>query len=237
MGRSDGSFGVPGVPVGPYLLQVGNWYVLTRESVVDMGEVMPGRRGLDQIDLSQNPQIPTTFDLQNLSPWQGAAAFDGAIGDRIGRLLGGQQYLALGVQRALLPAVAGRHDFALRDLRTSSPRERRWCRSTPSARRRADHSSSPSSTRRVSPTGFGYQAMTRVFSRRVTVAPGVALSLTGEFQDVSFASSVSIAWNFGAYHAMVEADATRPRSTTPTSSGTGSASWGRPAASRTAPTS
>jgi len=50
--------------------------------------------------------------------------------------------------------------------------------------------------------------MSRVFEPPpVDLAPGVPLSLSGSFSDVELASSVSVSWDFGAYHATVDAEA------------------------------
>jgi hypothetical protein len=208
-GRTDGTFRVPGVPVGPCLLQVGTRYVVTSENVVDLGEVMPGRRGLDVIDLTAQA-LPVTVNLQNLSPWVAPAPTADAIGDRIDLFSGDSNTWFWNVQSPLSPplvpdasAFTGTVDLshASRMVPVNAVRAEM-----------GDHLVVAQQHATASPTGVAYQAMTRVFEPPpVTVAPGVPLSLSGSFADVALASSVTVSWSFGAYRDALAADANPSR--------------------------
>jgi hypothetical protein len=212
-GQADGTFRVPGVPVGPYLLQVGTRYVRSDQDVIDLGEVQPGRRALDVID--PNATVPATFNLSNLAPWRTPASADGiTIGDRVDLFSGDSNTWFWRIQGGLSPALATdatSFSGSLANLVTSGSRL------VPTNALRAekgDHLVVAQQHATVSPTGRPYQAMTRTFEPGpTTVAPGTPLSLSGAFADVALASTVTLSWDFGAYRAAVIADA-NPASTT-----------------------
>jgi hypothetical protein len=212
-GRTDGTFRVPGVPVGPCLLQVGNRLVYTSEDVVDLGEVQPGRRGLVKIpaisfsDPTSPPPASATFALDHLAPWGPLATTVDAIGDRIDVFSGDSSTWIFGAQTKLDPAIlagattlSGSVDL----LRTGS----RIIPMNQVSASAGDHLVVAQQHVATSTTGMQYQAMTRVFEAPpVDLAPGVPLSLSGSFADVDLASSVSVSWDFGAYYATVDAEA------------------------------
>jgi hypothetical protein len=205
-GRTDGTFRVPGVPVGPCLLQVGTRLVYTSEDVVDLGEVQPGRRGLVKIPNVTSPTSPppanATFAMDNLAPWQSAAmTADG--NDRIDVFSGDSSTWIFGAQPPVSPGattLAGTVDL----LRTGS----RIIPMNEVSASAGDHLVVAQQHVAASTTGVQFRAMTRVFEPPpVDLAPGVPLSLSGAFADVDLASSVSVSWDFGAYYATVDAEA------------------------------
>lgn len=202
-GRADGTFHVPGVPVGPFFLQLGNRFVWTAENVVDLGEVQPGRRGLEA--MAPTAVVPVTFDLSNLAPWQPPPR-QGALGDRLDVFSGDSNTwiwnvvpggpLATGATAAS-GSAANLLTCGSRLVPTNAVRGERGDRLVVAQQHVA-----------TSPTGVPYQAMTRVLEPvGLTVAPDVPVSLAGALADVSLASTVALTWDFGAFHAAVEADA------------------------------
>jgi hypothetical protein len=66
-GTSSGTFSIPNVPTGLYLLQIGATYVWTGKSVVDADYIADYRSDI----VPANPNTTTiTFDLGNLHAWQ-----------------------------------------------------------------------------------------------------------------------------------------------------------------------
>jgi hypothetical protein len=207
-GRANGTFRVPGVPVGPCLLQVGSRFVYTAENVVDLGEVVPGRRGLVKIEpLATAAPVTASFSLGNLAPWGSVATSPDRIGDRIDVFSGDSSTWVFGAQMALSPALipgattlSGSVDL----LRTGS----KIVPMNEVCAAKGDHLVVAQQHVATSPTGVPYQAMTRVFEPPpVDLAPGVPLSLAGAFSDVTLASSIAVSWDFAAFHATVDAEA------------------------------
>lgn len=65
-GHADGTFSIPGVPGGSYMLQVGSNYYVTDANNVDLSRDVVGRP--DVIPVTTPPTI--TLNLTNLAPWQ-----------------------------------------------------------------------------------------------------------------------------------------------------------------------
>jgi hypothetical protein len=66
VGKADGTFQVPGVPAGPFLLRVGTAYALSEARTLDFGTEVSGRP--DAAQAQTGDEIVGT--LQNLAPWQ-----------------------------------------------------------------------------------------------------------------------------------------------------------------------
>jgi len=71
-GTSSGTFSIPNVPTGFYLLQVGALYLWTNNTTVDADFTQAFRSDVVQAD--QNTSV--TFDLTNLSTWQDTDFFE-----------------------------------------------------------------------------------------------------------------------------------------------------------------
>ena len=71
-GKSNGTFAIPNVPSGFYLLQIGTTYVWTSDSVVDADSIADYRSDIVQAD----PSTTVTFDLTNLHKWQQTDFFE-----------------------------------------------------------------------------------------------------------------------------------------------------------------
>jgi len=71
-GTSSGTFSIPNVPTGFYLLQIGGSYVWTSQTVVDVDSIADYRS--DTVQADQNTQL--TFDLTNLHSWQQTDLFE-----------------------------------------------------------------------------------------------------------------------------------------------------------------
>ena len=71
-GTSSGTFSIANVPSGFYLLQIGNLYLWTNQTVVDADSDPGDRPGEVQAD--QNTMV--TFDLTNLNAWQATDFFE-----------------------------------------------------------------------------------------------------------------------------------------------------------------
>lgn len=67
-GTAAGTFTIPNVPYQPYLLQLGNRYIWTRNTIVnaDFDAFYRSTRAV------ADPSTTLTFDLTNLTPWQSA---------------------------------------------------------------------------------------------------------------------------------------------------------------------
>jgi len=65
-GTSSGTFSIPNVPSGFYLLQLGALYLWTKNTVVDADSDRGGRS--DTVQADQNTTV--TFDLTNLNVWE-----------------------------------------------------------------------------------------------------------------------------------------------------------------------
>ena len=66
-GTSSGTFSIPNVPTGLYLLQIGTDYVWTSNTVLDADYFADYRSDI----VRANSSTTTTFDLANLHSWQG----------------------------------------------------------------------------------------------------------------------------------------------------------------------
>jgi hypothetical protein len=72
-GTSNGTFSIPNVPAGSYLLQIGANYVWTSRTVVDVDSILDFRSDTVQA----NPNTTSiTFDLTNLHAWQQTDLFE-----------------------------------------------------------------------------------------------------------------------------------------------------------------
>jgi hypothetical protein len=71
-GTSTGTFTIPNVPSGFYLLQIGANYVWTSQTVVDIDSIADYRS--DTVQANQNTTV--TFDLTNLHSWQQTDLFE-----------------------------------------------------------------------------------------------------------------------------------------------------------------
>lgn len=71
-GDASGTFSIPGVPDGAYILRIGNEYVASSLSSVDLGSSVLGRA--DAVRLTTPTTI--TLDLTNLAPWVGGDALE-----------------------------------------------------------------------------------------------------------------------------------------------------------------
>jgi hypothetical protein len=63
---SSGSFSVPGVPPGQYILHVGSTYLVTDANSVDLGTIAGGRAG--ETPITQSTTVG--LNLGNVDPWQ-----------------------------------------------------------------------------------------------------------------------------------------------------------------------
>jgi hypothetical protein len=72
-GTSSGTFSIPNVPAGSYLLQIGANYVWTSQTVVDVDSILDFRSDTVQADPSTTS---ITFDLTNLHAWQQTDSFE-----------------------------------------------------------------------------------------------------------------------------------------------------------------
>ena len=72
-GTDAGTFAIPNVPNGSYLLQTGALYAWASQSAIDMGYFQLGRPGLTPLieNLADGGVQPTTitFNATNLQPW------------------------------------------------------------------------------------------------------------------------------------------------------------------------
>jgi hypothetical protein len=72
IGTSSGTFTIPIVTTGSYLLQIGGTYLWTSNTVVDADSTLAFR--FDVVQADQNTTV--TFDLTNLSSWQDTDFFE-----------------------------------------------------------------------------------------------------------------------------------------------------------------
>jgi hypothetical protein len=201
VGHADGTFRVPDVPVGPYLLQVGNRYVRTSEDVVDMGRVVPGRR--DLVEVSLTTPITVHYNLENLAPWGALAPAPGAIGDRIDVFSVEANSWFWGAQGAVAPGATTLAS-TINLLGASSKKVPVYALDAARGDRLVVAQQSPATTS----SGIRYQAMSRVFeSAPISVTGGSSIDLSGAFSDVTQARVVSVSWPFATWESTVAADA------------------------------
>ena len=65
-GRADGTFSIPNVPNGTFYLQNGSTYLVTSESVLDLGRSSAGRPNTAYATVT----TPLSISATNLAPWQ-----------------------------------------------------------------------------------------------------------------------------------------------------------------------
>lgn len=71
-GTKKGTFSIPNVPFGPYLLQLGSSFLVTSNTVVDEDFDSDYRSN----GVPANPSTTVTFDLANLESWQSTDVFE-----------------------------------------------------------------------------------------------------------------------------------------------------------------
>jgi hypothetical protein len=204
-GSADGLFRVPAVPDGSFLLQVGSRLVRTSQSVIDLGELMPGRPGLQTVDLAQT--LPLTLDLTNLAAWQPAFPATQVLGDRLDVFSADANDWFWGVDSALsaqlapgATALAGSLDL----LHAGTKKVPVFAVDGT----RGDHLVVAQQSAAVSSGGIAYQATSRVLEPApMTLAPGATASLAGALADVARDHALDVAWSFGSWTSALAADA------------------------------
>jgi hypothetical protein len=203
-GSADGLFRVPGVPDGPVLLQVGSRLVRTSQSVIDLGELMPGRPGLETVDLTQT--LPLTLDLSNLAPWQAPSSTTLGLGDRLDVFSADANDWFWGAESALsTPLQAGAMGLSgsLDLLHAANKKVPVFALDAA----RGDRLVVAQQSAAVSSGGIAYQATSRVFEPAPsTLAPGAPASFAGAFVDVTRDHAVDVAWSFGTWSSALTAD-------------------------------
>jgi hypothetical protein len=203
-GYDDGVFSVPGVPKGRYLFQVAGRYVMTDQTVLDAGQLRPGRPGLVPLDLAGAP-ISVSLTLDGLEPWTPPGGAGPGLGDRLDLCSPDANDWSWGVEGPLgllAGATSGAGTIDL--LRTGS----KLVPVNALDVGKGDRLFLLQQAERTAPGGQPYQAAVRsLASAPLSLAPGQPGAVSGTMADVSTAASISVDWQYDAWEAALVADA------------------------------
>lgn len=188
-GNADGTFEIQSVPYGSYYLQIGTQYVVTSESVVDLGYTDLGRAMRDPASSATS----ITMNVTNLAPWQN--------GDQLELISAGAASYYFFIEQSV-PVTAGATELSGYTFDASVGEPAGPVSLIDGGA--GDRAVFAQLSQRLSDENVPYQSMSRVFSPApFTQVDGGNTVLTGAFTDVSIANTVSIDLRSSQFEALV----------------------------------